>query len=68
MECLASDSWDTGERVFLVDLTFAPFWLERNCPLRSSERWRRKQRLRGMPSLPDIRHQIAMALCRRLNC
>lgn len=31
----------------------------RKCPIRSSEKWRKEQRNRGMPSLPDIRHQIS---------
>ena len=39
----------------------------RKPPLRSSERWRRQQRIRGMTFLPDISHHISLLLAKALN-
>jgi hypothetical protein len=42
-------------------------WKDRRCPVRSSERWRDRQRaLKQKSSLPDVRHQIALYLMRML--
>jgi hypothetical protein len=42
-------------------------WKDRQCPVRSSERWRDRQRaLKQKSSLPDVRHQIALYLMRML--
>jgi integrase len=68
LEAVASEQIDTGERVFCLNMVFLELWPLRCCSLRSSERWRRRQRLRGMPSLPDIRHQISKLLIRQLRC
>lgn len=59
---LKPDSEDSGERIFFMDVTSVVPWRLRKCPLRSSERWRRKQRIRGKLSLPDIRHEISRIL------
>jgi len=57
---------DTGERKFQLEDTSIKTWKYRFCPLRSSERWRRKQRVQNMHSLPDARHQLAKCLMRML--
>ena len=60
---------DNGERVFcLKDEQINTFksWQNQTRPLRSSERWRRKQRINKIPTLPDVRHQIAKLLNNRL--
>jgi len=57
---------DTGERLFQLTDASVKEWINRRCPLRSSERWRRKQRAQKMPSLPDIRHQLAKCLMKML--
>jgi len=42
-------------------------WKERQCSVRSTERWRSRQReLKQMPSLPDVRHWIALYLMKML--
>jgi len=42
-------------------------WKEPQRPVRSSERWQSRQReLKHMPSLPDVRHQIALYLMKML--
>jgi len=42
-------------------------WKDRQCPVRSSARWRDRQReLKQKSSLPDVRHQIALYLMRLL--
>jgi len=68
METVASEQIDTGERIFCLNTAFLELWASRCCPVRSSERWRRNQRLKNMPSLPDIRHQIAKLLIDKLRC
>src|SRR5450759_3463513 len=67
-EQLDSEKVDTGQRRFLLKTKHMKKWRHRYCSLRSSERWRRRQRLKGMPSLPDVRHQIAKLLVRILKC
>ena len=68
LETVDSETIDSGERIFLMNMVFLKSWPHRWCSIRSSERWRRKQRLRKMPSLPDIRHQIAKLLILKLRC
>lgn len=66
LEAVVTEQFDTGERVFLLNM---PVILRSRCcsPIRSSERWQRKQRL-GRHSLPDVWHQIAKLLIMNLRC
>ena len=51
---------DSGERIFRLNgWSFLKSRQGAKYPIRSSERWRRKQRSQKMPSLPDLRHQVA---------
>jgi len=50
---LAPEEVDTGERSFYLKATHLENWRHRSCSLRSLERWRRRQRVKDMPSLPD---------------
>jgi len=46
---------------------FLSIWAARSPPVRSSERWRIRQRREKMPTLPDVRHQIARLVLERLR-
>jgi hypothetical protein len=63
-----NDARDSGARIFLLKgFEFLFDRLKMNCPIRSSERWRRKQRAVKMPTLSDVRHQISRLVLGKLR-
>ena len=56
-----------SNKIFPMNPDYLEARKERQCPVRSTERWRSRQReLKQMPSLPDVRHWIALYLMKML--
>ncbi|MEF3169417.1 MAG: hypothetical protein K6360_08855, partial [Deltaproteobacteria bacterium] len=64
---LAPENGNDSNKTFPMNPDYLGRWKERQCPVRSSERWQSRQReLKHMPSLPDVRHRIALYLMKML--
>src|SRR5450756_2008643 len=66
-EPVVSENGKDAKQSFPLNPCALESWKDRQCPVRSSERWRDRQRaLKQKSSLPDVRHQIALYLMRLL--
>ena len=66
-EPVVSENGNGEKQSFPMNPYSLESWKYRQCPVRSSSRWRNRQReLKQKSSLPDVRHQIALYLMRML--